>query len=538
MRPITLTGFSGSNSAVDPRQLPEAVGVYMANAYPGLGDLRPLNNHLTVATVPTSPQRRTIWRMGRDVASESLYWLGWSGVVSVTPGFGTDPTERTYYANDGTPKWTNNDIGLTGGPPYPQGSRELSVPAPTTAPTVVLDVNGTTGSDATRFYVETYVNDLGWESAPSPPSTGIVCKPGATLDITGLSTPPSGSYGLVARRIYRTQNDTGNSADFYLLREITIGTTTTEDDARVLGELLPTEGYLPPPADSTHILALWNSIMVVLAGKEVCFCEAGFPYAYPLRYRKELKSKGVGLAKFGQNVVVVTTGAPVLYQGQSPDGMQEMPPMMAQACVSATSVVSFPHGAAWASNEGYAYCGDRGQLNLTENVLTAEQWRALVPSTMVAGRWGRFIVCSYDDGTRKGFMLDPLRPEAGIVWLTTGFNACYYDEISDQLFVLEGGNVRKFAGGTTKMTAVFWSKQYLQPFPMVFGAAKVVATGYPVSLEVWADGAQKLARSVASREGFTLPDGFTAEEWQLRLSTANDLPVARMATRMQELKGI
>ena len=43
-----------------------------------------------------------------------------------------DTTERTYCTGSGTPKWTSNAIGLTGGPPYPQATRELSVPTPTT----------------------------------------------------------------------------------------------------------------------------------------------------------------------------------------------------------------------------------------------------------------------------------------------------------------------------------------------------------------------------------------------------------------------
>lgn len=537
MRPITLTGFNGSNQAKDPRQLPESVGVRMENAYPGLGDLRPLKNHLTVATVPASPQRNTIWRMGRDVVNDALYWLGWSAVVSVTPGFGTDTTERTFFAGDGVPKWTNNVIGLSGGPPYPQAARELGVPSPVTAPTVSLTTNGA-GSDATRYYVETYVNDLGWESAPSPPSIGLVCKPGATVAITGLSTPPSGNHAFTARRIYRTQNTSGNAADFYFLREVAIGVGTTTDDARVLGELLPTEGWLPPPATATHILALWSSIMAVLDGKQLWFSAAGFPYAYPLRFSKELKDKGIALAKFGQNVLVATTGAPVLFQGQAPDAMQELPPMSSQAIMSARSLVSFPHGAAWASNEGLAYCGEGGQRNLLDNIVTPDQWKAMAPTTMVAGRWGKFYVCSYNDGALKGFMLDPLNPEGGVIYLTSGFNACYYDELADQLYVLEGGNVRKFAGDTTKQTASFTSKQFLQTHPVVFGAAKVVASAYPVTLEVYANSTLKLTRSVPNRDGFTLPDGFTAEDWQVKVSGANNVQAVRLAPRLQDLKGL
>ena len=542
MRPITLSGFSGSNQAIDPRQLPDTVGVWAENLYPGLGDFRPLNNHLTVATVPSSPQRNTIHRMGRDAVNDALYWLGWSGVIDATRGFGADTsTERTFYTGDGTPKWTDNVIGLSGGPPYPQTSRELAMPAPTTAPTVALDVDGT-GTAATRFYVETFVNDLGWESAPSPVSAGLVCKPGATVNLTALATPPAGNYGFTARRIYRTQPGTGGDADFYFLREISIGTTSTADDARALGGLMATQGFLPPPATGFGLITLWNSMMAIISGdgKVLHFCEAGYPYAYPLRYQKELKDKGVTLRKWGQNLLALTTGVPMLFQGQDPAGMQDLPPGLAQACLSARGAVSFAHGVAWPSNEGLAYYGDRGRLLLTQDILTAKQWRALNPSTMVAGRWGKFYVCSYDSGggVLKGFMLDPLNPALGIVYLSSGFNACEYDEIADQLYVLEGGNVRKFAGDSTFMTATFTSKQFLQTHPTHYRAAKLVASAYPVTLDIYANSALKLTRSVASRAGFTTPGGFLAEDWQMKITGAKNVQVVRLATRMLDMKDV
>lgn len=549
MRPITVTGFNGSNQAVEPEQLPENVGVHMENAYPGLGDLRALHNHLTVATVPASPQRNTIRRMGRDAVNDALYWLGWSAVVNATTGFGSDTTERTYYTGDGTPKWTNNVFGLSGGPPYPQAARELAVPAPSTAPTVTLDVDGT-GTEATRYYVETFVNDLGWESAPSPVSTGLVCKPGATVDITGLATPPAGNYGFTLRRIYRTQPGTGTEADFFFLREIAIGATSTEDDARALGDLLPTADpsvsgsrWLPPPASGFGLIALWNSMLAMLSadGKLLYLCEPGHPYAYPLRNTKEIKDKGVALAKWAQNLLVLTSAAPVVFQGQDPLGMQDLPPRLSQACLSARGVVSFAHGVVWPSNEGLAYYGDRGQMLLTEGILTPEQWRALNPASMVAGRWGKFYVCSYDSGggVLKGFMFDPLNPAGNIVYLSEGFNACDYDDVADELYILQGGNVRKFAGDTTFQTASYTSKKFLQTHPVCYGAAKVVASSYPVTLQVYAAGALKLTRAVPNRNGFTLPGGFMAEDWQVKVTGAvRSVPVVRLAARVQDLKGI
>lgn len=542
MRPITISGFNGSNQAIEPEQLPETTGQYMENAYPGLGDLRALHQHLTVATVPTSPQRLTIRRMGRDAVNDALYWLGWSSVVHATTGFGNDTTERTYFTGDGPPKWTSNTIGLSGGPPYPQATRELAMPAPSTAPTVTLTTDGT-GTEATRYYVETFVNDLGWESAPGPLSAPLVCKPGATVTVSGLATPPSGAYGFTARRLYRTQPGTGGNADFFFHSEVAIGTTTIIDSGQVLGELLATEGFLPPPSNGHSLLALWNSMFGMLSGdgKVLHLCEPGFPYAYPPRNTKQLKDKGVALTKWAQNLLVLTNGAPVVFQGQDPVGMQDLPSRLSQACLSVRGVVSFAHGACWPSNEGLAYYGDAGQRLVTEGILTPRQWRALNPNTMVAGRWGKFYVCSYDSGggVLKGFMIDPLNPAGGIIYLSTGFNACEYDELADQLYVLEGGNIRKFAGGSAYQTASFTSKKFLQPKPEIYGAAKVIASEYPVTLEVYAAGALRHTRAVQNRNGFTLPDGFMAEDWHVKVSGAvRSIPVVRLAGRIQDLKGI
>ena len=129
---VRVAGFLGANQALQPMLLPETVGVSSLNQKPGRGDLRPWKAPSNVATVPSG--RNTIHRMGRDVVSDANYWFSWSTVVHAIRGFdGADTTERTYFTGSGTPKWTDNTIGLAGGAPYPQGLRELAVPAPTTA---------------------------------------------------------------------------------------------------------------------------------------------------------------------------------------------------------------------------------------------------------------------------------------------------------------------------------------------------------------------------------------------------------------------
>lgn len=548
--PITLAGFTGSNLALDPHALPEMVGVDAVDLEPGRDRFVPLKGRVTRATVPASPQRLSIYRMGRDVVSSADYWLSNSAVVTYARMFGTDSTERTIIVGSGAPKWTNNVIGLSGGPPYPQALRELAVPAPTNAPTVTEDTAGD-GTDVEVFYVQTFVNDLGWESAPSPPSTPFVCKPGAILDLTGLGSPPAGNYGLTTRRIYVTQPGVGSNVEFYFLREISAATTSTQDDARRRGALLATydgtsgSAWLVPPADGFGILALWNGMHAMLSPGKLHLCVPSAPYAWPTKHDKALKSSGVALGKWGQNLAVLTTAEPVIYQGLDPLGMGPLPAPISHPCLSARGVVSFANGVAWPSSDGLAWIGDAGQVLLTENVLTPDQWRAMNPSTMIAGRWRDCYVCAFNDGTSRGFMIDLKRP-GSIIWLSQGFHACHYDEISQALFVLEGENVREFAAGTP-LTGKFTSKRFLQTHPVNYGVAKVMAASYPLTLKVtsrWNDPDDGVSRSVEETRSvtgpgaFSLKSGFLAETVQIEASAAVEITTIRLATSPTRLKGL
>lgn len=549
MKPITLAGFAGANMAVHPRLLPESVCTQILDAEPGFTDLRPLKGRTTVATVPTTPQRLTLYRMGRDTPSDANYWLAWSTVVSAIRGFdGDDTTERTYFTGSGSPKWTDNVIGLAGGAPYPQGTRELAVPAPITQPLVTLNTDGASGTASTIFYVQTFVNDLGWESAPGPISTGLFIKPGAIVNIGPLEAAPAGSYGINRRRIYRTQAGADGDAEFYFLRELGIGTTTTQDDARALGDLMATSGWLPPPASGHSLIALWGGMTAMLDGRRILFSEPNAPYTYPARYDIPTLDKPLATAKWEQNLLVLTTGRPVLVVGTDPASMEDSQLAMSQPLAAVRSVVSFGHGVCWASNEGLAYAGTGGQVLLTEGVVTPAQWKAMEPGSMVAGRWGRFYVCSYTvGGVKRGFMVDPLRPALGLWSMSTGFDACWYDELADQLYVLDGGNVRKFAAGAA-LQAGATSKRFLQVAPCNYGFAKVVASSYPVTLTVtarWRDpsnGAEVShveARTVQNDQAFALSSGFAADDWQVEVAgVADSVQAARLATKPEDLKGI
>jgi hypothetical protein len=540
---IDIRGFLGSNLAIDELELAPQVGVNSLNMRPGRGDFRPWNSPGTsVATVPSS--RLTIYRMGQDVVSEANYWLTWTTRVNAVRGYDSpDTTERTYFTGSGTPKWTNNSIGLTGGPPYPQATRELSVPAPTTALTGTLHTDGPSGTAATTNYVYTFVNDLGWESAPSPISNYPSGKPGATFDLTGFDTAPAGSYGITLVRLYKIVVGTTGTGTYFFLREWAIGSTPANpiDDARGVGtDSLATTGWLPPPSDSANLTKLWNGMLALTSGKSTYLCVPFKPYAYPLAYSIETPDPPVALGIFGQRLLILTTGDARVVTGSSPDAMDDEPAKINRPCSSASSVVEFnegedTRGVVWASEQGLCWYGESGFRLLTEQLLDRDQWQALVPSTMVATRYLGYYLCFYNDGSQKGFVIDPRNP-TGIYWLSTGYVAVARDPLSDRVYVLDTTSVKRWEGGSA-MTATFKSKKFQMPDPVNIGAIEVIAQAYPVTLSMWANGNLILnAVSVPSREPIRPPAGYQADQYQFQAVSTGRIIAIRADRSVEALK--
>lgn len=537
---ITISGFLGENRNIHPKLLRDDVGTLSINQKPGKGDLRAWGVPTQVATVPTG--RKTIYRMGRDVNDESLYWLSWSGFVHAVRGFDAqDATERTYFTGSGSPKVTDNIMALASAP-YPTASRPLGVPAPATAPIVATEAYDpdavVDGDTKTYFYVYTYVTDWGWESAPSPVSLQNDRPTIATAQISGFAAPPAGNYQINKIRVYRTQDASNGLTDFYYLGEFAYGTASVQDDNRALAEILPTTAWSVPPDDLSFLTSLWNGMLAGISGNSVRFCEPYTPYAWPIAYDVvPPDAKPVGLGVFGQSLLVLTTGRPLLVAGSSPEAMDQQPLAMAQACVAPKSIVSMGSGVAWASEDGLCWFGADGPKILTSGLIGRDEWQAMGPTTIVGRFYEGLYFGSYMDGsTRRGFVVDPSNP-VGIFFLTYGFEAMHFDELKDQLYVLDSGIVKKWDGGDP-MTYTFRSKVFKTPKPTNFSACEVVADAFPVTVKFYGDGALKYTKTVTGRDAFRLPAGFMATDWQFEIEGSHPVQSVSVANSPAELKSI
>lgn len=533
---FVVTGMAGAVLARDPRLLDSGgAGAYSLNQRPRAGELSPWRQPLEVATVPAG--RATIYRMGRDVDSDANYWLSWTTVVHAVRGFlATDTTERTYFTGSGTPKVTDNIIGLAT-PPYPTTARELGVPAPVGTSPLTQTTPGT-GDDRLVFYADTFITDKGEESKPRLIGS-ITAKPGAVISIASLPPVPAGNYGVTVRRIYRGEATDSGQGEFFFLLDMDPAATTGTDDGRAVGAgTMATTGWEMPPADLKCLTGMWDGMMAGISGRSVRYCVQYVPYAWPEgNVTLPPDVTPVALGVWSKNLIMLTDGAPRLISGSTPDQMGDEPIELGKACLSVKSVANVEHGLCWASGDGLAYFGANGPVLLTDGILTREQWQAMNPETMVGVHYEGCYLGFYKVGTDwLGFAIATASP-AGIYFLDKGYPAAYVDKLRNSVFVLDGTSVKKWDAAEEFMTATFTSGTVRAPKNVNLLALEVAARSWPVTVKVYGDGVLRATRTVYDGRPVTIkPGGNPAREFVFEASTSGSVVGISLAPTRRELR--
>lgn len=541
---VNLQDFTASNSALNPKRLAPGIGVNASNLDVRQGDFRGLRAATTAQSLSVGSQKNSLYRFGRDTPSDVGIWLtfdnpiDWARIL-----LNSDPKEITILSGSSLAAPIEIDSDLVDGSVLTAPSyfgRPIGMAIPPTGMVAAVAVAGA-GTSETRVYCTTRVGDapLSKEGAPSP-SVTIVCPAGSTVTLSSIPNTPSLDY-VDDGSFHRIYVSTGG--DFRECGQITYATTTFTDDGVTRGSVLQSGGsatkptWLPPATVMVGVTELWAGMLggVEHDGKRYATCVPYKHWAWPAEFRRTIPDKIVGSAKWGQNWFLATTGKPRVVMGTTPLAMVDSPIYFKQACVSKRSVVGVDHGVCWASAAGLCYHGQKGTLNLTERILTRAQWQALVPETIIGANWGDWYVGFYNDGTRRGFMINVNKVE-GIIWLTQGAFAVFEDPISETLFLLDSSNVVKKWDNGSVASATFKSKVFRHPQAVSPGAARVVATTYPLTFSLWADGVLQVnARSVTSDAPFRLPCGYVAEEFQVQIVGTGPVEGVFVAEEMADL---
>lgn len=362
-----------------------------------------------------------------------------------------------------------------------------------------------------RFYVLTWVDDWGQESAPCDPTSQMTMDQNDTATIT-MPTVPSGR-SVTKYRIYRSVAGTEQAA-FMFVAEVatsattprTIGGVTTTvngyTDAKLSSDLkqgtLKTIGWDEPPVRaSTAGITNTNPYLRGLAGGPggvvagfidnlFCACEPYYPYAWPAKYQQPLLFPIVCVLPFGTSWFVGTKANPYVLYGDSPANYVPQKLNDSQACVSARSAVAAMGGVFYASPDGYCFASQNGVEVVTQGLFAQEDWKKLAPESIFAVVQDSVLYFWYTGNGGGCYGLDMVAKK--LTRHDIPATAVYQDVVTDSAYVASAGSVyRLFAGN--RATGRFVSGEMVLQSSAAFAWLKIVGEqtpAAPVTFNWWA----------------------------------------------------
>ena len=390
------------------------------------------------------------------------------------------------------------------------------------------------------MYVYTYVTAYGEEGPPSEPSELVDIDPESPVTVSGLSGAPTGNYNVTKIYLYRSATGSG-ATSFQFVKEALIGVSTISDNVpqSALGELLPSTDWLQPPSDLQGLRLMANGIAIGWSQeKTICFSEPYMPHAFPAGARLTVDYPVVGIGVFGQSAAILTKAYPYIVTGFDPKSMTVAKLPLEQACVSKRSIVETGDGIMYASPDGLVLIAPGGTRVVTNGILSQDQWQAYNPAS-IHGYWheSRYHGFCTVNNVVKMFIFDPTGQTA--TWCETEVAAFAGHRVvqDDSLYVLTASGVEDLFKGNSSRTYRWVSKIAVLTQPLNMSCAQVVASAYPVTLKVTADGTER-TYTVSSSAPFRLHSGFLAREWYVEVTGTSQVTEVALAQSAWELKNL
>ena len=538
MAGFKLTTFSGLNEKVSPRLLPEDMAQNAENVFLDSGRIEGIKTDVndpseagsTHPAVNIDGTTKTIFK-----ASSSAWFTFTQDVDIIKSPIKEDSHGRFYFTGSGTfPKYTSTSAGITGSGPFPAASYRLGLPTPASF-TSNPSVDNTTAEDgattSSRAYIYTEITTFGEEGPASLVTSSeiIDASNGSTVTLS-LPAASSGNYTIAKRRIYRTDLN----GIFRFVKDVSgtaSGTTTEAVKDSLLGEEIESTDNLAPPDDVTAdhpdgpmlgITSMPNGITAGFSGNTLLFSEAYLPHSFPIRNQLTSKDDIVGIASIASGLLIVTKGKPLMASGTDPSAMAMVEIDANLPCTNKRSLVDMGEYAIYASPDGLVLASNSGINLITEQILTRDQWQSYYPNNIEAYEYeGKYIAFTWDGtnaSSKQGFLFDPRGQKNAFVKLDFYATAGFNDRENDELYLVIGGVLKKFARGTSNRTYTWKSKEFYTNRPISPGVAKVSADSYSsLTFKLFADGSLKHTQTVTNSEIFRLPGGYRAKAFEIQL---------------------
>jgi len=535
-----LTAFSGLNEKIAPRLLPEDVAQNAENVFLDRGRIEGLPQDVNDSSEPSSHPASHI-----DGTTKTIFkatdneWFTFSDDVDVVKSpIKEDAFSRFYFTgvsgSSGFPRMVDASNGISGSGPYPVTSYRLGLPTPpafTTGPSVDNTTAADGAATSSRAYVYTEITTFGEEGPPSVVTAADIvdASDGATVTLA-LPAATSGVYTIAKRRIYRADLN----GIFRFVKDVSgtsAGNTTEAVKDSSLGEEIESADNLAPPDDVTAnhpdgpmlgITTMPNGITAGFSGNTLLFSEAFLPHSYPLANQLTTKEDIVGIVSIASGLLVTTKGKPLIAGGTDPSAMSLVEIDANLPNSNKRSLVDMGEYALYASPDGLVVASNSGVSLITQQIFTRDQWQDYYPENIEAYEYeGKYLGFTWDgsnSSTKKGFIFDPRGQKNAFVnldfYATAGFN----DRENDELYLVIGGTLKKFARSSSARTYTWKSKEFYSNLPISPGVAKVSAESYnSLTFKLYADGSLKHTQTVTSNDLFRLPGGYKAKAFHIIL---------------------
>lgn len=414
-----------------------------------------------------------------------------------------------------------------------------------------------------RFYVYTLVTELGEEGPPSLPSALISVGRGQAVlvETPGTITDPGAIYAF--KRIYRTTPTSTGTADYYFVAEIPIGQTLYTDtiDYIALGEQLQSLEWYPPPEGLIGLTVLPNGVMAGFVDRTLYLCEPYQPHAWPSAYTKNMDNPIVGIAAFGQQLVVGTEENPYIGTATDPLSMTFSKLQTVEPCISRRAIKSIGYAVLYPSPNGLIMVSPQGVKNVIVGVWDQKEWRALFKAysdSYAIVHDGKYYLTFFDLETKISdtLIFDPTHEMLMVSALTPdSCSGMMVDRDEDRLYWLAVRNQTVTNPGGAKilewnpdsdpesLEANWTSQVFVMPRELSMGAMQVyydMSWGDPdatIEIDFIVDNVFRYTILVTIDTPIRLPSGFLGLEWKLAVRTKRPIQAIFVAETISELEG-
>ena len=475
-----VMGFSGMAPKVTPKMLPTEMAQTATNTKFDTGRLEGIKENSSASLTfinghSVSSSTKTLFKYANN------QWVGSNTAIDILRSpIAEDPHDRIYISGQTTYPQITSAQSIGSGTYYRLG---VTAPpqfnaAPTMSPSTSANVD--TEEPVSISYVYTYVTSYGEEGPPNEALVAHVLDKRSDQTVTvNFPTVSAPNSSIAFKRVYRTDT----SGVFRRVGESATASFVDNVPEVALGEAIPTETHVAPPDETSSdhpdgpllgLVSLPNGIIAGFAGQTVCFSEPFLPHAFPKGSRLTVKSPIVGLVPMTNGLLVLTKEKPAMITGLDPRSMSMSEVDSTLSCVHKRSIVDMGQFSIYASPDGLVMATENGLQLITEQIFTRDQWQDLSPESIVGFQYeGQYLGFYVAGSESKGFVFDPRGGKNAYTQLDFHATAGFNDLENDELYLVVGGTVVKYQGGSRSQEYVWKSKKFYTTSPINVGVGKV-----------------------------------------------------------------